>query len=112
MVTRKQIDRFVKRRNKSDFNTNLQFQIDANACGFRVDDICNGQPPQRLLLEKSFIAHQWKFETDEGPVRMIEFGNLLYVNYHLDANSEKMFEIANEAEYPAEKETTPEGAAS
>lgn len=38
-MTRKQLERFVKVRNKSGFASNLQFQIDANECGFKVLDL-------------------------------------------------------------------------
>lgn len=38
-ITRKQPERFVANRNKSPFNNNLQFGIDARACGFQVGDL-------------------------------------------------------------------------
>jgi len=38
-MTRDQLKRFIKVRNRSDFATNLQFQIDAEYCGFRVGDL-------------------------------------------------------------------------
>ena len=39
MLTKAKLLRFIKERNKSPFHSNLQFQIDANACGFSVDDL-------------------------------------------------------------------------
>lgn len=38
-MTKQQLMRFIKRRNASMFDTNLQFQIDAEACGFRIGDL-------------------------------------------------------------------------
>ena len=38
-MTRKQLERFVNIRNKSGFASNLQFQIDANKCGFKISDL-------------------------------------------------------------------------
>ncbi len=38
-LTRKKLERFIKVRNASPFSSNLQFQIDAHACGFSVDDL-------------------------------------------------------------------------
>lgn len=38
-LTRERLERFVKIRNKAEFHSNLQFQSDANACGFSVHDL-------------------------------------------------------------------------
>lgn len=38
-MTRAQLKAFIARRNASDFQTNLQFQIDANAVGIKVEDL-------------------------------------------------------------------------
>ncbi len=38
-ITKRQMARFIKMRNSSDFQSNLQFQIDAEACGFRPSDL-------------------------------------------------------------------------
>jgi hypothetical protein len=38
-MTKAQLKRFVSRRNKSEFQTNLQFKIDAEACGFRISEL-------------------------------------------------------------------------
>lgn len=37
--TSAQLRKFVEVRNKSQFQSNLQFQIDARACGFSVDGL-------------------------------------------------------------------------
>ena len=38
-MKRDQLSKFIKRRNESDFQTNLQFEIDIRACGLEVDDL-------------------------------------------------------------------------
>ena len=38
-LTLKKLERFVNTRNRSEFNSNLQFQIDASSCGFKVSDL-------------------------------------------------------------------------
>ncbi len=43
-MTKAQLKKFVVRRNKSEFQTNLQFQIDAEACGFRIGDLGEVRP--------------------------------------------------------------------
>lgn len=37
-ITQKKLERFIKMRNKSGFQSNLQFQFDADACGLKVAD--------------------------------------------------------------------------
>lgn len=39
MATKKQVEKFIKLRNKSEFSSNMQFHIDADACGFKVEDL-------------------------------------------------------------------------
>lgn len=38
-LTVAKLEKFVNRRNKSEFSSNLQFQIDIEACGFRIKDL-------------------------------------------------------------------------
>lgn len=38
-LTSAQLEKFVKVRNKSGFTSNLQFQIDAEECGFKIADL-------------------------------------------------------------------------
>lgn len=38
-LTKKQLMKFIKVRNASHYHTNLQFQFDADACGFKVSDL-------------------------------------------------------------------------
>lgn len=46
-MTRKQLDRFISIRNKSLFNSNLQFQIDADQAGIKIKEL--GQPARSML---------------------------------------------------------------
>lgn len=39
MITRKKLEKFVATRNRSEHQSNLQFQIDAEGCGFRLKDL-------------------------------------------------------------------------
>jgi hypothetical protein len=39
MPTKKQLERFIAKRNKSGFASNLQFAFDAQECGFDVNDL-------------------------------------------------------------------------
>lgn len=56
-MTRKQLERFIATRNKSPHNSNLQFQIDAAACGFEVTDL---PEPRRV------DAHHYEWDTPHG----------------------------------------------
>lgn len=38
-MTREQLLRFVRTRNESEFNSNLQVWSDADACGFKVEEL-------------------------------------------------------------------------
>lgn len=38
-MTRKQLDKFIKARNKSGLSTNLQFTIDAKEAGFSINKL-------------------------------------------------------------------------
>lgn len=46
-MTKQQLLKFIKTRNSSDYSSNLQFQIDAEYCGFKVRDL--GKPEQRNI---------------------------------------------------------------
>jgi len=39
MLTKEKLEKFVDMRNESEFCSNLQFEIDANECGFSVKDL-------------------------------------------------------------------------
>lgn len=39
MLTRQKLENFIARRNASSFATNIQVHIDAEECGFTIDDL-------------------------------------------------------------------------
>lgn len=43
-LTRARLERFVKVRNKSEYQSNLQFLSDCESCGFRVGDLGDVTP--------------------------------------------------------------------
>lgn len=51
--TRKQIETFVRIRNRAEFHNNLQFGIDCQEAGFRAGDL-----PE---VEKLANGYQWTF---------------------------------------------------
>lgn len=55
-MTRKQLEKFIKLRNTSDFQTNLQFQIDADASGFKVSDLGD---PKVIVGEYGIKSYEW-----------------------------------------------------
>lgn len=97
MLTMKQLEKFVKTRNTSSFPSNLQFQIDAEASGFRLGDLGD---PQKFTID-GYAGYQWKPMTTVGRVRLVEFGGLLYIADHDDNETRRMFELMNTAQYAA-----------
>jgi len=55
-ITVAQLNKFVRTRNKSPHQSNLQFMCDAEACGFKVDDM-----PAAEKVEQGH--YRWKFES-------------------------------------------------
>ena len=96
-MTRKQLLRFVKLRNKSDFPSNFQFLLDAEHAGFQPDDLGTAQ---RCTVD-GFIGYQWNVPTKEGTARMVEFGRRLYVQG--EPGSDEMFELMNTATFIADE---------
>lgn len=43
-LTKAKVEKFIRIRNKSRFNSNLQFQIDAQEAGIRMDDLPKAEP--------------------------------------------------------------------
>lgn len=86
-MNRTQLRRFVKTRNKSGHASNLQFQIDANACGFSVDDL--GTPVK--FTADGFTGYLWRFDVADGRAWLIEFGGVLYLKNEPD--SVDMFDL-------------------
>ena len=106
MLTLKQLTRFVKTRNKSGYQSNLQFQIDANACGFSIEDLGK----VAVFTIDGFKGYQWKpviarvserSNIGEETVRLIEFGGRCYLAGQTDEDSNRMFELMNRAEFQA-----------
>ena len=54
-MTKEQLVAFMRRRNKSDYNSNLQFQIDAEASGFKVSDLGTVKP----IEMEGIKAYEW-----------------------------------------------------
>lgn len=76
MLTRKQLVRFVRIRNKSGLRSNLQFCSDAEEAGFYAHNLGNAT---RFDLDGHQL-YQWTFDLkDEGPTKLIEFGHSLYL---------------------------------
>ena len=71
-MTKQQLIAFIKRRNSAEFNSNLQFQIDAEASGFKHADL--GEIKKETI--DGIDAYRW--DTDHGC--LIEVGRtmLLY----------------------------------
>jgi hypothetical protein len=54
----KQLIKFVNIRNSSPFANNLQFSIDAEECGFEVEEL--GKPVSFYQLEGDVKGYMWK----------------------------------------------------
>lgn len=65
MITKQQLERFVRARNKSDFGTNFQFISDAHACGFDAKEL--GRP--FVIKVNGFQGYEW--ETSCGRLREV-----------------------------------------
>jgi len=59
-MTKQQLKKFIATRNKSLYSTNLQFQIDAEVCGFRVSEL--GQA-------KKLPDYSYEWQTPHGTLR-------------------------------------------
>lgn len=79
MLTTKQLTRFVNMRRKSQFSSNLQFQIDAEHCGFSADQLPN---PIKFKID-GCTGYQWDIPVKDRdvPVRMVEYGRNIGVDY-------------------------------
>lgn len=93
MLTKAQLRRFVKLRNRSYFPSNLQFMADCNECGFRVADLGHARP---FVLDR-FKGYQWTINFKTGPIRMVEFGRTLYLDQ--DKEAAEMFELMSRAQF-------------
>jgi hypothetical protein len=104
MLTMKKLDRFVKVRNRSGFPSNLQFQIDANECGFEVSELGD----VRVFHIDGSKGYEWKPVIAKVSVRnnikqertwLVEFFGKCYLNDHDDQATRDMFDLMKRAEY-------------
>ena len=95
MLTMKQLRKFVKTRNTSGFSSNLQFQIDANACGFEVKDLGD---VEKFTLD-GFGGYRWTVPTKDRHVMLIEFGRRLYLNGEGDPDTISMMSLMHKAQW-------------
>jgi len=99
MLTRSKVVRFVKKRNKSDFSTNLQFQSDASDLGIVVKDFGT---PRRFSID-GFSGYEWRFPVkgEDEPAVMVEFGRTLWLKGEPEAAGQ--FELMARAAYRPDK---------
>jgi len=96
MLTKAKLRRFVTRRNRSSFRSNLQFMIDAQAEGFEVDTL--GTPIPFMI--DGFKGYKWRpTTTDGGALDLVEFGHRLYLETNRDDDSAHMFHLMKKAVY-------------
>jgi hypothetical protein len=87
-LTLAQLKRFVRLRNKSLLQTNLQFGIDAQSCGLRVSVLGAAQS----VMICGFEGFQWQVPTaDAGVVRLVEFCGALRTEG--EPEGEEIFEL-------------------
>jgi hypothetical protein len=58
MLTKKQLEKFVKVRNKSPHSSNLQFAFDCEECGFTTSDI--GDPQKVVAAKGGRVSYVWR----------------------------------------------------
>lgn len=62
-MTKDQIKKFVKTRNESEYLSNMQFQIDAEECGFKAKEL--GDPINLVNTEHQSlgcVGYRWNTE--------------------------------------------------
>lgn len=69
-LTRNKLERFVEVRNASEFNTNIQFQLDASSCGFKIADLGDV-----TKLDDDRYGHVYVWQTPFG--ELVEAGGKL-----------------------------------
>ena len=75
-MTKKQLEKFVKMRNASEYSSNLQFQIDADECGFKVKDL--GDPKRVMDSRVKDLAVGYCWETPHGVLVEVRHRLFLY----------------------------------
>jgi len=61
-MTKQQLVKFVKTRNASEYLSNMQWQTDAEECGFKSTEL--GEPKNLLNMENQLGGYFW--ETEHG----------------------------------------------
>lgn len=104
MLTMNKLKRFVKVRNKSEFSSNFQYQIDAEQCGFEVKDL----GAVRVFHIDGSKGYEWKPVVAKVSIRcnikeerawLVEFFGKCYLNDHDDQATRDMFDLMKRAEY-------------
>jgi hypothetical protein len=97
-LTMKQLEKFVRVRNKSAFQTNFQFSIDGHDCGINVDKDL-GTP--RKFAWDGFTGYEWRIRVKGvmGPTIMVEFGRHLYLAGQSEDEQAKLVEILSKATF-------------
>lgn len=91
--------KFIQRRNKSHHHNNLQFQIDADACNIHLETLGKA----RKFTVGSFTGYEWIVPVEDNKkVRMVEFGQQLYLETGYDYETTSMFKLMQKAEYAPE----------
>lgn len=92
-LTLKTLQHFVKMRRKSCFASNMQFQFDAEACGFKIGDL--GEV-EKFEID-GFTAYQWRPKIGDHHVRLVEFGRWIYLEGENFPEAKTMFEMMEDA---------------
>lgn len=92
-LTINKLRKFIKARRNSGLNSNMQFQIDAEASGFSVDDLGEAE---KFSID-GYTAYRWKLSIEGHPVALIEFGRLLYLDCDRDKDTVSMMRLMEKA---------------
>lgn len=91
MLTLAKLRRFVDIRNKSGFNSNLQFQIDCMSAGFQPEELGD----TRKFMLDGFGGYVWSLSMRSGNQiierRLCEFGRGLHLEGEPD--TDQMFNL-------------------
>lgn len=55
-LTKQKLLNFIKTRNASECNSNLQFEVDATNCGFEIKDLGK---PEKFPIDNIFCGYKW-----------------------------------------------------
>jgi hypothetical protein len=118
MLTIKKLEKFVRERNRSGHNSNFQFQIDAEGCGFKVGDL--GKVRKfRLDNGNRFTGYEWtptvavisqRCHQNLTTVRLIEFGASIYLSTNTDHDTASLLDLMKRATYLDDQNTRAERA--